>query len=101
MLDEIFEDAHAFVVRLLEAGDGVLEVLNLGLQLDHVLVYSVGLRKGDGKYSSEREVTDGRMGEDAHRLCVPLERLLGGHSPLDQLRVASRAVSGREGRFST
>ncbi len=38
MLDEVLEDAHALVVRLLEPGDGVEQLLDLGLELDHVLV---------------------------------------------------------------
>ena len=40
LLDEVLHDAHALVVGLLQARDGILELLNLGLQLNHVLVDS-------------------------------------------------------------
>jgi hypothetical protein len=42
LLDEIFHDSHALVVRLLETGNGVLKLLDLGLQLHHVLINSEG-----------------------------------------------------------
>ena len=42
LLDEILHDAHALVVGLLQARDGVLELLNLGLQLHHVLADGEG-----------------------------------------------------------
>ncbi len=42
LLDEVLEDAHALVVGLLEARDGILQLLDLGLQLDHVLVDGEG-----------------------------------------------------------
>jgi hypothetical protein len=38
LLDEIFHHAHALVVGLLKARDGVLKLLDLSLQLHHVLV---------------------------------------------------------------
>jgi hypothetical protein len=48
LLDEVLEDAHALVVGLLEAGDGGLQFLDLGLELDHVLVGGENGRGGEG-----------------------------------------------------
>ncbi|WP_433964276.1 hypothetical protein [Tunturiibacter gelidiferens] len=42
MLDEIFHDAHALVVGLLKTGYGILQLLNLGLQLHHVFADGEG-----------------------------------------------------------
>ena len=44
LLDEVLHDAHALVVGLLEAGNGVLKLLDLGLQLHHIFAD----RKGGG-----------------------------------------------------
>jgi hypothetical protein len=57
LLDQVLEDAHALVVGLLEPGDGLLQLLDLGLELHHVLVDGEGGRRGEG----EREQrADGR-----------------------------------------
>ncbi len=53
LLDEILHDAHALVVRLLEASDRVLKLLNLRLQLHHVLV--------DGKRGRSTEDNGGEQ----------------------------------------
>ena len=85
LLDEVLEDAHALVVGLLEAGYGVLQVLHLGLQLDHVLVDGEGGAGGKGRAKgedgSEGGVTDRALGQEAH-YCVPLRRRLDVNSPV-------------------
>ena len=47
LLDEVFHDAHALVVGLLKAGDCVLKLLDLSLQLHHVLVDGEGGRAAE------------------------------------------------------
>src|SRR5260370_42003265 len=47
LLDEVFHDAHALVVGLLEAGDRVLQLLDLSLQLHHVLIDGEGGRAAE------------------------------------------------------
>jgi len=58
LLDEVLENAHALVVGLLEACDGVLELLDLGLELDHVLVDGVSGQSGE---THEEESRGGEM----------------------------------------
>jgi hypothetical protein len=48
LLDEILEDAHALVVGLSKACNGVLELLDLGHELDHLLADGVGLGGEEG-----------------------------------------------------
>ena len=68
LLDEVLHDAHALVVGLLEARDGILQLLDLGLQLDHVPVGGEGGRgeehrgaeKGD-RGETDRFVGDGEL----------------------------------------
>ena len=47
LLDEVLHDAHALVVGLLKACDGVLKLLDLGLQLHHVFVDGEGGRAAE------------------------------------------------------
>ena len=44
LLNEILHHTHAFVIRLLQASDSVLQLLNLRLQLHHVLADRKGWR---------------------------------------------------------
>src|ERR1039457_659824 len=50
----------ALVVGLLQAGDSILQLLNFGLELDHVFVDGEGGRGGQG----EREDGEGKSGGD-------------------------------------
>jgi hypothetical protein len=59
-LDEVLEDAGALVAGLLEACDGVLELLHLGLELDHVLADGVG---GRGAEAEEENCSEGERDE--------------------------------------
>ena len=59
LLDEVFEDAHALVVGLLEAGYSVEELLDLGLELDHVLVDGEGGGGGHQGYEEGGGEADG------------------------------------------
>ncbi len=63
--DEILHDAHALVVGLLEAGYGVLQLLNLGLELHHLLVDGEGggAAEKDGAEKSGGGEPDGSGGE--------------------------------------
>ncbi len=56
LLDEILHDAHALVIGLLETGDGILQLLDLRLQLDHV---PVGGKCRRGKQHCAPEDGDG------------------------------------------
>ncbi len=62
LLDEVLHDAHALVVGLLEAGDGVLKLLDLGLQLHHVLA------DGEGRRGAEEHCGDKGGGDQPEGL---------------------------------
>ena len=67
LLDEVLEDAHALVVGLLEAGDGGLQFLDLGLELNHILVDGEGGRRGEGK----GEESEGELRTELDHKAIP------------------------------
>ena len=60
LLDEVFDDAHALVIGLLQPGDCVLQLLDLGLELHHVFVGGEGWRRG--KNGCEAKQSCGQAG---------------------------------------
>ena len=74
LLDEILHDTHALVVGLLQAGDGVLKLLDLGLQLHHVLADGKG-----GRGAAESSAKENCRDERALFALVWLDGLIGVH----------------------
>jgi len=60
-LPPILEDSHVLGADLLQPGDGVLQLLDLGLQLNHVAVGGKG-----GRCKEQRRCESG-YGDDADR----------------------------------
>jgi hypothetical protein len=56
LLNQIDDDAHAFIIRCLQVLNHVLQLLDLGLQLDHFL--------GDGKCMRQSKEGKGREAND-------------------------------------
>jgi hypothetical protein len=54
LLDEALKDAHTFVVGLLQTGESILQLLDLGLKLHHIFVDREGGRGAEDGGSEDR-----------------------------------------------
>jgi hypothetical protein len=54
LLDEALQDAHTFVVGLLQTGESILQLLDLGLKLHHIFADGEGRRGAEDGGSEDR-----------------------------------------------